>query len=240
MINLSTVEKPEKENEFLQGKVLLVNKPYSWTSFDVVRKIRNSITHKYNIKKIKVGHAGTLDPLATGLMILCTGKATKRIQEFLDQEKEYIADIEFGKTTPSFDLETDFDVFFPYEHISKELVERTLQKFTGEIEQMPPIFSAKKIEGKKAYNLARKGETPEIKPVKVYIKELEILHFQPPELKLRVVCSKGTYIRSLAHDMGASLDSGAYLKGLIRTKIGSYSIDNAEDVIFLTKKILNL
>jgi tRNA pseudouridine55 synthase len=211
---------------FLEGEVLYFNKPLHWTSFDVVSKIRYKISRFLNVKKIKVGHAGTLDPLATGVMIICTGKATKRIEEFQYQTKEYLAVLRLGATTPSFDLETAIDKTYPTNHITKELIEKVLQNFTGSIEQIPPAFSACKIEGNRAYELARKGVEVELKPKLLVIDEIELLSFQKNELEIRIVCSKGTYIRALARDIGYALNSGAHLIALQRTRIGDITIDN--------------
>lgn len=206
------------------------NKPLCWTSFQVVGKIRWKISRTYKIKKIKVGHAGTLDPLATGVLIVCTGKATKRIEEFQYQTKEYIATLKLGETTPSFDLETEIDNRYPFEHITKDKVEKTLINFVGAIEQVPPSFSACKINGERAYKLARKGEEINLKPKTLVIDEIELLEYNLPEIRIRVVCSKGTYIRALARDIGKSLDSGAHLTGLIRTRIGNITLDKCMEV----------
>jgi len=219
--------------DFLTGAIIPVNKPYEWTSFDVVKKVKNQISkllrQQLNIrpKSFKVGHAGTLDPLAEGLVLVCTGKATKKINDLMMDEKEYVATIELGKTTPSYDLETDYDETFPTDHITETLVKTTLQKFMGEQDQVPPIFSAKNINGKRAYDYARKGEEIELKANKVTISELELIDFNNTNITLRIVCSKGTYIRSLAHDIGKSLESGAHLVKLIRTRIGKYSLDSS-------------
>jgi tRNA pseudouridine55 synthase len=213
--------------DFQEGRVLLFDKPYGWTSFDLVNKVRSTIRHFFELKKIKVGHAGTLDPLATGLLIICTGKATKSISSFQDLKKEYIATIEFGKTTPSFDLETEFDASFNYDHITRVLIQKMLQEFLGEIEQIPPIFSAKQIGGARAYKFARQGKEKILEPVKIRIDSIEIVHFSLPELIIKIVCSKGTYIRSIAHDLGKKLNSGAYLKDLKRTAIGDYKNNDA-------------
>ena len=218
----------EEEREgFLAGKVLLFDKPLNWTSFNLVKKVKNLIRNKFDIQKIKVGHAGTLDPLATGLLLICTGKATKTIQQLQEMEKEYIATIHLGKTTPSFDLETEVDHVFDTTSITREKVTEAVKGFIGEFEQVPPMFSAKNINGQRAYDLARKGQVRDLKPNKVIISDIEILDFSMPELRLRVVCSKGTYIRALARDIGVSLENGAYLSNLIRTKIGEYQADNA-------------
>jgi tRNA pseudouridine55 synthase len=212
---------------FLSGKLVLIDKPYGWTSFDVVNKVRLIIRSEFGIRKIKVGHAGTLDPLATGLMILLTGRATRRTDEFKDLDKEYIAEIELGKTTPSYDLETEVDKEYPIGHITDEKVKKVLTGFLGFQDQVPPIFSAKFIDGKRAYVFARKGEEKVLEPVKVNFREIELLNSALPELKVRVLCSKGTYIRSLARDIGEALGSGAYLKGLQRTAIGNSRLSEA-------------
>ncbi|MGL5937784.1 MAG: tRNA pseudouridine(55) synthase TruB [Phocaeicola sp.] len=210
---------------FKEGEILYFDKPLHWTSFAVVNKIRYQLCRKLNVKKLKVGHAGTLDPLATGVMILCTGKATKRIEEFQYQTKEYIATLQLGATTPSFDLEKEIDGTYPTEHITKELVEATLKNFIGSIEQVPPAFSACKIDGERAYELARKGKEVKLKAKTLVIDEIELLAYSLPEVKIRVVCSKGTYIRALARDIGEALQSGAHLTGLIRTRVGEITLD---------------
>lgn len=215
---------------FIEGEILYFNKPLTWTSFNVVAKIRCHITRKLKVKKMKVGHAGTLDPLATGVMIICTGKATKRIEEFQYQTKEYIATIMLGATTPSYDLEKEIDATYPTEHITREMVEEKLKGFTGRIEQVPPAFSACKVNGKRAYDLARAGKEVEIKPKILVIDEIELLECKLPEIKIRVVCSKGTYIRALARDIGLALGSGAHLTGLIRTRIGEITLDRCMEV----------
>ena len=211
--------------DFIAGEVLFFNKPLRWTSFDLVNKFRYKLSRKLKVKKIKVGHAGTLDPLATGVMIVCTGKATKRIDEFQYQTKEYVATLKLGETTPSFDLEKEVDAVYPTEHITRELVERVLQTFIGTIQQVPPVFSACKIEGKRAYELARKGEEVELKSKTLIIDELELLTCDLPVIKIRVVCSKGTYIRASARDIGVALESGAHLIALERTRIGDVTLD---------------
>ncbi|OUO55499.1 tRNA pseudouridine(55) synthase TruB [Parabacteroides sp. An277] len=227
--------------DFLAGEVLYFNKPLKWTSFDLVNKFRYKLSRKLGVKKIKVGHAGTLDPLATGVMILCTGKATKRIDEFQYQTKEYVATLKLGETTPSFDLEKEVDAVYPTEHITRELVEETLKHFIGKIEQVPPVFSACKIEGKRAYELARKGEEVPLKAKTLVIDEIELLECALPVVKIRVVCSKGTYIRALARDIGEALHSGAHLIALERTRIGDITLDcclNPEEIDdFLNEKI---
>lgn len=205
---------------FIEGEVLYFDKPLKWTSFQLVAKIRYILSKKLKVKKLKVGHAGTLDPLATGVMIICTGKATKRIEEFQYQSKEYIATLKLGATTPSFDLEKEVDATYPTEHITREMVERTLETFVGTIEQVPPTFSACKIDGKRAYDLARKGEEVALKPKTLVIDEIELIECRLPVIKIRVVCSKGTYIRALARDIGQALGSGAHLTELIRTRVG--------------------
>lgn len=212
---------------FPEGEILLFDKELEWTSFDLVQKVRNNLCRALGIKKLKVGHAGTLDPKATGLMILCTGKATKKIESLQAGEKEYIATMKLGATTPSFDLETEEDAVLETDHIGRESVLEALRKFEGEIDQVPPIFSAVKIDGKRAYKHARKGEEVELKSRQVFIREIELLEFSKTEINIRVVCSKGTYIRSLARDLGESLNSGAYLIGLRRTRIGDYRVENA-------------
>ena len=215
---------------FKEGEVLYFDKPYRWTSFALVNKVRYHISRRLGVKKIKVGHAGTLDPLATGVMIVCTGKATKRIEEFQYHTKEYIATLQLGATTPSYDLEKEIDATFPTEHITRELVEETLQRFVGTIEQIPPVFSACKVDGKRAYELARKGDEVQLKPKALVIDEIELLACDLPEIKIRVVCSKGTYIRALARDIGEALHSGAHLTGLIRTRVGEVTLDRCMKV----------
>jgi len=221
------IAESDKVYDFIQGEILLFDKPYGWTSFDLVGKIRNILCRKLKLKTLKVGHAGTLDPLATGLMIVCTGKATKQVESLQLFEKEYHATMKTGATTPSFDLETPEDASYGTEHISRELIAETLLSFKGTISQVPPLFSAVKIEGKRAYKHARKGNEPELQPRMVVIREIELLSETLPEIEIRVVCSKGTYIRALARDIGAALGSGAYLTALRRTRIGDFLIDNA-------------
>ena len=215
------------EEDFKSGQVLLIDKPLNWTSFQVVNKLRWEIRQRFNIKKIKVGHAGTLDPLATGLLIICTGKQTKEIHVYQGQVKEYTGTFTIGGTTPSYDLETEVDKAYSTEHITEELLRETTKQFVGEIQQKPPIFSAIKKDGKRLYELARKGETTEINARTVTISEFEITKINLPEVAFRVVCSKGTYIRSLAYDFGLALNSGAHLSALRRTKIGDFSVDKA-------------
>jgi tRNA pseudouridine55 synthase len=220
----------DKPTVFEEGQVLLFNKPLYWTSFDLVNKVRKIIRSTLGIKKIKVGHAGTLDPLASGLMIICTGRDTKKIDEFRDLDKEYVATIHLGATTPSCDLETETDYKYPTDHITEELVREVLNEFIGEQMQVPPIFSAKLIEGKRAYEYARKGIEKTLKPVAIYFREIELLSYDLPEIKIRVVCSKGTYIRSFARDAGLALGSGGYLSALERTAIGSFHVSRAYDI----------
>ena len=215
--------------DYQEGQVLLIDKPLKWTSFQIVNKIRWHIRQKYGIKKIKVGHAGTLDPLATGLLILCTGKFTKKIDEYQGQIKEYTGEITLGATTPSYDLETEVNETFSTEHITEELIYETTKQFVGEIDQKPPIFSAIKKDGKRLYELARAGETTEIKSRRINIETFEITNINLPKVEFRVVCSKGTYIRSLAYDFGNALNSGGHLSKLRRTKIGNFSVDNAKE-----------
>lgn len=228
--------------DFIAGEVLYFNKPLRWTSFDLVNKFRYKLSRKLNIKKIKVGHAGTLDPLATGVMIICTGKATKRIDEFQYQTKEYVATLKLGETTPSFDLEKEVDAVYPTDHITCENVEKVLNSFVGTIQQVPPVFSACKVDGKRAYELARKGEEVELKSKTLVIDEMELLECDLPVIKIRVVCSKGTYIRALARDIGLALQSGAHLIALERTRIGEVTLDmcmSPDDIdSFLEKNIM--
>ena len=216
--------------DFKDGQVLLIDKPLNWTSFQVVNKLRWNIKQQFGIKKIKVGHAGTLDPLATGLLIICTGKQTKEIHVYQGQIKEYTGTITLGATTPSYDLETEVDQTYATDHITEELIKETTAQFIGDIQQKPPIFSAIKKEGKRLYELARKGETTEIKARTVTISEFEITNIDFPKVDFRVVCSKGTYIRSLAFDFGKALNSGAHLSTLRRTKIGDFSVEKANSI----------
>ena len=213
--------------DYQTGQVLLIDKPLTWTSFQAVNKLRWEIRQAFNIKKIKVGHAGTLDPLATGLLIICTGKMTKQINTFQGQDKEYTGTFVIGSTTPSFDLETDINETFPTEHISEKLIQDTTKQFIGTIQQFPPVFSAIKKDGKRLYEFARAGEDVEIKSRTVSISKFEITKTEGNNIHFRVVCSKGTYIRSLAHDFGKALNSGAHLSALRRTKIGDFHVDNA-------------
>ena len=213
------------------GQVLLVDKPLEWTSFQAVAKIRYTLQKELGLKKLKVGHAGTLDPLATGLLIICVGKKTKEISAYMGQTKEYVAEITFGGTTPSYDLESEIDATFPTAHIDRAAIEAALPQFTGDIQQYPPIFSAIKQGGVRIYEKARAGEEVVVEPRSITIHELEILSFENNVLSLRVLCGKGTYIRSLAHDLGQALNSGAHLSGLRRTKIGSFEAEGAKDPI---------
>ncbi|MBN1767233.1 MAG: tRNA pseudouridine(55) synthase TruB [Prolixibacteraceae bacterium] len=215
------------ELDFISGEILLFNKPLDWTSFDVVNRVRYLLCQKLGIKKLKVGHAGTLDPKATGLVVLCTGKATKKIESIQAEEKEYIATVKLGATTPSSDLETAEDQTFDTSHITCELIEQKLFDFKGDIQQVPPVFSAIKVNGKRAFNYARNGEELEMKARPVYISAIEILRFENPELEIKINCGKGTYIRSLARDIGESLNNGAYLLALQRTRIGTQSVSDA-------------
>lgn len=215
---------------FIDGEILYIDKPLGWTSFDAVKRLRGALSRRLGMKKIKVGHAGTLDPLATGVMILCTGRATKRIDELQAGVKEYVATIALGATTPSFDLETQIDATYPTEHITRELVEQALTTFQGRIEQIPPSYSACKVDGKRAYELARKGKEVELKPKILVIDEIELLDFSPVSITIRVVCSKGTYIRALARDIGQALHSGAHLTALRRTRVGGVSVDRCLSV----------
>ncbi len=221
--------------DFAQGEVLLIDKPLKWTSFDVVNKIRNGLKKKYG--KIKVGHAGTLDPLATGLLIVCTGKFTKRVDEYQAQEKEYTGTIRLGATTPTLDAEMEPDHFFPTEHITPDLVHEAIKNFIGEIEQMPPMYSALKVGGETAYKAARAGRELELKPRTVTIAEFELTNISLPEVGFRVVCSKGTYIRSLARDLGIAVGSGGYLTSLRRTRIGEFRVEDAWDLQKLGEKL---
>lgn len=213
--------------DFLQGQVLLIDKPLTWSSFQAVNKLKYVLKRKYDLpKKFKIGHAGTLDPLATGLLIVCTGKFTKMIPDIQGQAKEYTGTIVLGATTPSYDMETEVDATFPTEHITAELIEATIQQFLGEIDQKPPVFSAIKKDGKRLYEHAREGSEVEIEARKTTIYEFEITRMALPEIDFRVQCSKGTYIRSLAYDFGKALQSGGYLSVLRRTKIGNYVVEN--------------
>jgi tRNA pseudouridine55 synthase len=213
--------------DYKAGKVVLIDKPLNWTSFDVVNKIRWKLKKKLGLKKIKVGHAGTLDPLATGLLIICIGKATKMIEAIQNAHKEYVATVQIGATTPSFDLETEIDATFETSHINEKLLVVALKKFEGEQMQMPPIFSAKKVDGKPAYEYARKNKEVELQAKKVVFHEIELTKLETLTAEVRIKCSKGTYIRSFAHDLGKELNSGAHLTGLVRTAIGQFDLSDA-------------
>ena len=230
MYSLNSFNKLTAE-EIKSGQVLLVDKPLNWTSFQAVSKIRYTLKNQLNEKKIKVGHAGTLDPLATGLLIICVGKMTKEIHTFMGQEKEYVAQVKFGATTPSYDLESEINQTFPTAHITAHAITAILPQFIGHIKQLPPIFSAIKQGGVRLYKKARAGQEVVVEPRDVFIREIEIVSFTEQVLSIRVTCGKGTYIRSLAHDLGQALNSGAHLAGLRRTKIGPYSAEGAKDPI---------
>ena len=226
---------------FTEGEILYIDKPLTWTSFDVVNKIRLMLRKHLGIKKIKVGHAGTLDPLATGLVVVCTGRKTKLIEQLMSHDKEYVATLRFGQTTPSFDLETQVDAEFPYEHITREGLQKAIDEyFTGEIDQVPPLFSAIRIDGKRAYEHARKGDqSVELKSRRISISNIEILSFDLPLVTIKINCGKGTYIRSLARDLGTAMNSGAHLTALRRIKVGDATIDEAltiDDVECLIKQ----
>lgn len=211
---------------FVEGEIIYIDKPLGWTSFDVVKRVRGALIRRMKMRKFKVGHAGTLDPLATGVMIVCTGRATKRIEELQSGVKEYIATVAIGATTPSYDLETKVDATFPTEHITRELVENVLRRFVGPIEQVPPAYSACKIDGQRAYTMIRRGEEVTLKPKLLVIDKIDLLEYTQKEIKIRVVCSKGTYIRALARDIGVALNSGAHLTALRRTQVGDISVDD--------------
>ncbi|WP_421806515.1 tRNA pseudouridine(55) synthase TruB [Flagellimonas sp.] len=225
------------KEDFLNGQILLIDKPLEWSSFQAVNALKWAIRKKFGLKKIKIGHAGTLDPLATGLLIICTGKFTKRIPELQGQVKEYTGTFTLGATTPSYDMETEVNETFPTDHLSDTLIHEATKSFLGEIEQVPPIFSALKKDGKRLYELAREGKQVEIKSRKIEILEFEITRIALPEVDFRVVCSKGTYIRSLAHDFGKAVGSGAYLSKLRRTKIGDFNVDNATTPQMLKERL---
>jgi tRNA pseudouridine55 synthase len=227
----------DNKTDFEAGQVILINKPFEWTSFDVVKKLRSIICRSKGIKKLKVGHAGTLDPLATGLMIICTGKATKQISGFFELDKEYIAEFKIGETTPSFDLETEIDKTYEIAHINEDYINKSLEQFKGYIDQVPPDFSATWINGKRAYDLARNGKKIDLKPKKIFIKEINLLFYEPPVLGLKINCSKGTYIRSLARDLGYNMKSGAHLTKLCRTRIGEFHLNNAYSIDNFQEKI---
>ncbi len=212
------------KKDFIGGEIIAVDKPLGWTSFDAVKRLRGALLRKLGLKKMKVGHAGTLDPLATGVMVICTGRATKRIDELQAGVKEYEATLALGATTPSFDLETEVDATYPTGHITEELVRDVLARFVGAIEQVPPAYSACKVDGKRAYDLARKGREVELKAKTLVIDSIELLEYSPTQIRIRTVCSKGTYIRALARDIGAALGSGAHLTALRRTRVGDVGI----------------
>ncbi len=222
-----------RQFDFVNGEILLIDKPLEWTSFDVVGKVRNSL----RIKKIKVGHAGTLDPLATGLLIICTGKLTKKVDEYMAQEKEYTGTMTLGASTPSYDFETEVEKEYPIEHLNEIAIKENCKLFLGEIDQVSPAYSALRIDGERAYHKARRGEEVKIKSRKVIISEFEITNINLPEVDFRIVCSKGTYIRSIANDFGISLNSGAYLSKLRRTRSGDFKIEDAWDLNILLEKI---
>lgn len=219
----------------VEGEIFYVDKPLRWTSFDVVKRIRGALSRRTGLKKLKVGHAGTLDPLATGVMTVVTGRATKQIEALQAHTKEYVATIRLGATTPSFDLETEIDAEYPWEHIDRPMVEEALKKFVGSIKQVPPAYSACKIDGKRAYKMARKGKEVNIKAKELVIDEIELLDMQMPVIVIRVVCSKGTYIRALARDIGEALGSGGHLTGLRRTRVGDVAVENCLSVEDLMK-----
>lgn len=216
--------------DFIEGEIIYINKPLHWTSFRVVRVLRAKLCQKLKIKKLKVGHAGTLDPLATGVMVICTGWKTKLIETLQAGTKEYIAQIRIGATTPSFDLETEIDAEYPTSHITRELVNEVLQQFKGTIEQVPPLFSAVKVDGKRAYEFARRNENVELKAKILVIDDIELISYELPYILLRVVCSKGTYIRALARDIGGALQSGAHLTTLTRTRVGDITLENCMEM----------
>ena len=240
VIQITIMEDPFPAQKFLDGTCLLVDKPITWTSFDVVNKIRFGIKHNLGIRKIKVGHAGTLDPMATGLLVICTGKFTKKLAEYQGLNKEYTGVITLGATTPSYDTETEPDATFPYNHITPEQIEVARRKFVGDMEQYPPMYSAIKVDGQPLYKKARKGEVVEVKPRPVVISEFEITNISLPYIEFRVQCSKGTYIRSLAYDFGKALDNGAHLSSLRRTKIGQFNVDKAWNLEVLIDHIERL
>lgn len=220
--------------DFITGETIVIDKPCGWTSFDAVKRVRGAIQRRLNLKRFKVGHAGTLDPLATGVLLICTGRSTKSISTLQEGMKEYVAEITFGATTPSYDLEKEIDARYPWEHIDRAAIEKVLPRFVGHLMQVPPVFSAVKVAGKRAYKYARKGQEVEIKPKPLEIREMEILDWKAPVLSLRILCSKGTYIRAIARDLGEVLESGAHLTALRRTRVGDYHIEDAmkiEDVL---------
>lgn len=234
---MNAEDTPLPRYDFLTGATILVDKPKGWTSFDVVNKVRYKLKKKLQVKKIKVGHAGTLDPMATGLLVLCTGKATKKMADLQGLDKEYTGTLVLGATTPSFDAETEIEERFPTQHITPELLEQARRQFLGEIEQVPPMFSAIKVDGQPLYKKARQGETIKIDPRQVHIYAFEFTRIALPEVDFRVHCSKGTYIRSLAHDLGKAVRSGAYLTALRRTRVGHYRLEDAWDLEELVEYI---
>lgn len=223
--------------DFISGEIIGIDKPLGWTSFDAVKRIRGAIQRRLNVKKFKVGHAGTLDPLATGVLIICTGRSTRDIERLQNGTKEYIATIRLGATTPSFDLETEIDSEYPYDHITENMVKDVLPQFTGHIMQVPPVYSAVKVDGKRAYKYARKGKDVELKAKPLIIEELEMLPSSLPELRIRVVCSKGTYIRALTRDLGSALKSGAHLTALRRTRVGDICLADCLSIDAAVEKI---
>lgn len=216
--------------DLFEGAVVSVNKPLGWSSFQLLSKFRYSACRYLGVKKLKVGHAGTLDPLATGVVVLCTGKKTKLIESIQSTTKEYIANIRLGATTPSFDMETEIDNVYYYKHITKDMLIECLNNFIGEIDQIPPVFSAVKVNGKRSYSLARNGETVDLKAKKVRIYDIQLLESDMPDIKIKISCGKGTYIRSMARDIGKALNSGAYLTGLVRTKVSDYTLDKSVSI----------
>lgn len=224
-------------SDYIEGKVILIDKALNWTSFDVVKKVRYMLLSKLRMKKLKVGHAGTLDPLATGLLILCTGKMTKQISQIQDEEKEYTGIIRLGSTTPSSDLETQIDHSYPFEHLTEEMIKDAAKKLIGEIEQVPPVFSAKKIDGKRAYDYAREGKEIIMKANTIHIKSFELEQISLPDVRFRIVCSKGTYIRSIARDLGDLLNCGGHLISLRRTRIGNFRVEDAMQIPDLEKSL---
>ena len=225
--------------DFISGEIIAIDKPLGWTSFDAVKRLRGAIQKRLRLKRFKVGHAGTLDPLATGVLIICTGKTTRRIEELQSGEKEYVATVELGSTTPSFDLETEINAIYPTDHITEELAKETLKSFVGDIMQVPPVFSAVKVDGKRAYKYARHGKELELKAKPVKIQEIEFIELEGNLLKFRVVCGKGTYIRSLARDLGEALKSGAHLKELRRTRVGNIKVEDCMKIDEAVEKIAN-
>ena len=223
--------------DFIAGEVLFFNKPLKWTSFDLVNKFRYKLSRKLKVKKIKVGHAGTLDPLATGVLLVCIGRATKSVEALQAEEKEYVAELQLGATTPSGDMEHEVDATYPTEHITREMIEEALRSLSGEREQLPPLYSAKKVQGVRAYEFARAGEEIELKKARITIYEMELMEFDMPRIKIRVRCSKGTYIRSLAFEIGEALQSGAYLSSLRRTRSGGYRVEDGHTLDDFMEKL---